>query len=81
VGPQKFGQPGLGWWWRWCLKLLLVGLQMLEGLKYCLHQLVLAGNELLDLRVSLFVGVVALAIAVGPCVHHLRGFRKGRMRY
>jgi hypothetical protein len=54
---------------------------MLEGLKYCLHQLVLAGNELLDLRVSLFVGVVALAIAVGPCVHHLRGFRKRRMRY
>jgi hypothetical protein len=32
------------------------------------------------LRVGLVVGVAALAIAVVPCVHHLRGLRKGRMR-
>jgi hypothetical protein len=54
---------------------------MLEGLQYCLHQLVLIGNELLDLRVGLVIGVATLVVVVIPCVHHLRGFRKGRMRY
>jgi hypothetical protein len=47
---------------------------MLKGLQYCLHQLVLVGNDLLDLRVSLVIGVAVLAIAVVPCVDHLRGF-------
>jgi hypothetical protein len=59
----------------------MVGLQMLEGLQYYLHQLVLVGNEVLEMRVGLVVGVAALAVAVIPCVHHLSGFRKGRMRY
>jgi hypothetical protein len=71
VGPQKFTQPRLGWWW--CL-LLLVGLQMLESMQHYLHQLVLVGNGLLNLRVGLVVGVSALAVVVVPCVHHLRGF-------
>jgi hypothetical protein len=48
--------------------------QMLKGLQYYLHQLVLVGNELLDLRVGVVVEVVVLAIAVVPCAHHLRGF-------
>jgi hypothetical protein len=44
--------------------------------------MVLVGNELLDLRASLVVGVAALVVVVVPCVHHLRVvFRKGRMRY
>jgi hypothetical protein len=43
--------------------------------------MVLARNELLDLRVVLVVAVATLAIAVVIYVHHLRGFRKGRMRY
>jgi hypothetical protein len=61
--------------------LLLVGLQMLKGLQYCLHQLVLVGNELLNLGVGLVVGVATLAVIVVPCVFHLRRFRKDRMRY
>jgi hypothetical protein len=61
--------------------MLLVGLHMLKGLQYCLHWLILVGNELLYLRVGLVVGVATLTIAVVPCVHHLRGFRKDRMRY
>jgi hypothetical protein len=55
------------------LLLLVVGLQMLKRLQCCLHQLVLVGNELLDLRVGLVVGFAALAVTVVPCVHHLRG--------
>jgi hypothetical protein len=47
---------------------------MLKGLQHILHQLVLDGNELLNLRVGLIVGVAALAIVVVPHVHHLRGF-------
>jgi hypothetical protein len=77
VGPQKFSQPRLGRWW-WCRLLLLLGLlvrlQMLKGLQHIIHQLVLDGNELLNLRVGLVVGVAALAIVVVPHVHHLRGF-------
>jgi hypothetical protein len=84
VAPQKFAQSRLGWWWRWCLLLLLllvVVLQMLKGLQYCLHQLILVGNELLYLRVGFIVGIATLTVAVVPCVHHLKGFRKDRMRY
>jgi hypothetical protein len=47
---------------------------MLKSLQYCLHQMVLDGNELLNLKVGLVVGVASLAIVVVPCVHHLRGF-------
>jgi hypothetical protein len=47
---------------------------MLKGLQYCLHQLILVGYKLLNLRVSLVVGVAALAIEDVPCVCHLRGF-------
>jgi hypothetical protein len=39
------------------------------------------GNELLYLRVGLVVGIATLAVAVVPCVHHLRGFMEDRMRY
>jgi hypothetical protein len=49
-------------------------MQMLKSLQHYLHQLVLVGNELFDLRVGQVVGVTALAIAVVPRVHHLRGF-------
>jgi hypothetical protein len=54
---------------------------MPKSLQHCLHQLVLVGNELFNLGVGLVVGVATLAIAVVPCVHHLRDFKKGRMRY
>jgi hypothetical protein len=64
------------------LLLLRIRLQMLKGLQYCLHQLILVGNEMFHLRVCLVVGVATLAIVVFPCVHHIRGFfRKCRMRY
>jgi hypothetical protein len=39
-----------------------------------MHQLVLVGNELLNLRAGTVVGIAALAVVVVPCVHHLRGF-------
>jgi hypothetical protein len=76
VGPHKFPQPRPGRWWWWSLLLLglLVRLQMLKGLQHCLHQLILDGDELLDLRVGQVVGVATLVIAVVPRVHHLRGF-------
>jgi hypothetical protein len=63
---------------------LRVRLLLLKGLQHNLHQLVLVGNEFLNLRVgivglvvavaALVVAVASLAIAVFPCVHHLRGF-------
>jgi hypothetical protein len=51
--------------------LLLVGLHVVEGLQHGLNQLVLGGEQLL--QVSIVVVVVAgLAIALAiPCVHHL----------
>jgi hypothetical protein len=56
---------------------LLVGLQVVEGLQYNLHQLILHSNQLLkvDRVVGVVVAVAAgLAIAlVVPCVHHLTG--------
>jgi hypothetical protein len=56
---------------------LLVGLQVVEGLQYNLHQLILHSNQLLkvDRVVGVVVAVTAgLAIAlVVPCVHHLTG--------
>jgi hypothetical protein len=46
---------------------------MLKGLQYCLHQLVLVGDELLNLRVDIIglVDVASLTIALVPRVHHL----------
>jgi hypothetical protein len=41
------------------------------------HQLVLVGNELLDMRIGLVVGVATLAVAVIPCFHPLSGFYEG----
>jgi hypothetical protein len=56
----------LVWRWRWgCL--LLDGLHVVEGL----HQLVLGGEQLLQVSIVV-VAVAGLAIALAvPCVHHL----------
>jgi hypothetical protein len=57
---------------------LLVRLQMIEHLKHYLHQQILHGYELLQLRV--IVGIVGLVVAgltvalAIPRVHHLRYF-------
>jgi uncharacterized membrane protein YhaH (DUF805 family) len=72
VSSQELRQTRLVWWWRWgCL--LLVGLHVVEGLQYGLHQLVLGGEQLLQVSIVVVVVVVAgLAIALAvPCVHHL----------
>jgi hypothetical protein len=48
---------------------LLVGLQVVEGLQYNLHYLILHSNQLLKVD-----GVAGLAVAlVIPCIHHLMG--------
>jgi hypothetical protein len=65
-------------WRRWgCLLLmsLLVRLHVVEGLQYNLHQMVLCGNQLLEIDgVIIVIGVARLAIPlVVPCVHHLTG--------
>jgi hypothetical protein len=56
---------------------LLVGLQVVEGLQYNLHQLILHSNQLLeDDRVIGVVVVVVAGLAVAlvvPCVLHLTG--------
>jgi hypothetical protein len=55
--------------------LLLVGLHVVEGLQYCLHQLVLGVEQLFKVSivvVAIVVVVAGLAIALAvPCVHHL----------
>jgi hypothetical protein len=52
---------------------LLVRLHV-EGLQYSLHQIVLSGNQLLEIDGVVGIGVAGLAIAlVVPCVHHLTG--------
>jgi hypothetical protein len=66
---------GMMRWWRWgCLLLmsLLVRLHVVVGLQYSLHQIVLSGNQLLE--IDGVVGVAGLTIALAiPCVHHLTG--------
>jgi hypothetical protein len=53
---------------------------MVECLEYSLHELILSGYELLNLRFFVGVGVVGLVVAgltvarIVPCVHHLRDF-------
>jgi hypothetical protein len=63
----------LVWWWRWgCL--LLVGLHVVEGLQHGLHQLVLGGEQLLQVSIVVVAVVVAAGLAIAlavPCVHHL----------
>jgi hypothetical protein len=67
----------LVWWWRWrCLLLvsLLVVLHIIEGLQYCLHKLILGGDQLfkVDIVVGVVVVVAGLTIALAiSCVHHL----------
>jgi uncharacterized membrane protein YesL len=58
---------------------------MVEHLKYCLHQLILRGYELLHLWVlvaivGLVVAGLATALAI-PCVHHLRDFLEERYKF
>jgi hypothetical protein len=54
--------------------LLLVRLHVVKGLQYILHQIVLGGNQLLEIDGVVVVGVTRLAIAlVISCVHHLTG--------
>jgi hypothetical protein len=56
---------------------LQVWLQMIGSLKDCLHQLILCGYLLLQLRVVIsFFGLVVavLSVILIPHVHHLRDF-------
>jgi hypothetical protein len=51
VSSQELNQTRMMRWWRWgCLlqMSLLVGMHVVEGLQYNLHQLVLSGNQLLE---------------------------------
>jgi hypothetical protein len=56
---------------------LLIGLYILEGLQYCLHKLVLGGDQLF--KVNIIVGVVVVVVVAAGlaiplviyCVHHL----------
>jgi hypothetical protein len=52
---------------------LLVGLQVVEGLQYSLHLLILCSNQQfkVDGVVVVFAGLT-IALVV-PCVHHLTG--------
>jgi hypothetical protein len=53
---------------------LLVRLHVVEGLQYNLHQIVMGGDQLLEIDGVVGGGVAELAIAlVVPCVHHLTG--------
>jgi hypothetical protein len=54
----------------------LVGLQVVEGLQYKLHQLILCSNQLLEVDgvVGVIIATDRLAVArIVPCVHHLIG--------
>jgi hypothetical protein len=52
----------------------VVGLHVVESLQYSMHQIVLSGNQLLEIDGVVGVCVVGLAIAhMVPCVHHLTG--------
>jgi hypothetical protein len=52
--------------------LLLVGLHVVKGLQHGLHQLVLFGEQLLQVSIAVVIVVAGLAIALAvPCVHHL----------
>jgi hypothetical protein len=54
--------------------LLLVGLHVVEGLQHGLHQLVLGGEQLLQVSIVVVAVVVVAGLAMAlvvPCVHHL----------
>jgi hypothetical protein len=51
---------------------LLVRLHVVEGLQHILHQIVLGGNQLLEIDGVVGVGIAGLAIALTiPYVQHL----------
>jgi hypothetical protein len=57
---------------------LLIGLYILEGLQYCLHKLVLGGDQLFKVNIIVGVVVVVVVVAAGLAiplviysVHHL----------
>jgi hypothetical protein len=53
---------------------LLVRLHVVEGLQYNLHQIILGGNQLVEIDGVIGIGVAELAIALAvPYVHHLIG--------
>jgi hypothetical protein len=53
---------------------LLVRLHVVEGLQYSLHQIILGGNQLVEIDGVIGIGVAELAIALAvPYVHHLIG--------
>jgi hypothetical protein len=54
--------------------LLLVGLRVVEGLQHGLHQLVLGGEQLLQVSIVVVAVVVVAGLAIAlavPGVHHL----------
>jgi hypothetical protein len=54
--------------------LLLVGLHVVEGLQHGLYQLVLGGEQLLQVSIVVVDVVVVAGMAIAlpvPCVHHL----------
>jgi hypothetical protein len=54
--------------------LLLVGLHVVEGLQHGLHQLVLGGEQLLQVSIIVVAIVVVAGLDIAlvvPCVHHL----------
>jgi hypothetical protein len=71
----ELSQTGLVRWrgWRCLLLVRLLGrLHVVKGLQYNLHQIVLGGDQLLEIDGVVGIGVAWLAIAlVVPCVHHL----------
>jgi hypothetical protein len=49
-------------------------LHVVEGLQYSLHQIILGGNQLVEIDGVIGIGVTELAIALAvPYVHHLIG--------
>jgi hypothetical protein len=53
---------------------LLGRLHVVKGLQYSLHQIVLGGDQLIEIDGVIVVGIAGLAITlVVPCLHHLIG--------
>jgi hypothetical protein len=77
VSSHELSQMGLVRWqgWRCLLLVRLLGrLHVVKGLQYKLHQIILGGDQLLEIDGVVVGGVAGLAIALAvPCVHHLIG--------
>jgi hypothetical protein len=74
ASSQELSQMGLVRWRCLLLVSLLVRVHVVEGLQYNLHQIVLGGDQLLEIDRLVGGGVAGLAIAlVVLCVHHLTG--------